>query len=89
MTIHWKALEEHFLMVLLVFRFKHFFGENAFFEFFSKTSILNPFASNASDSRSQRNPLKRIVDFNFVAINTQNVIWTKYNGPLKACQKQI
>jgi hypothetical protein len=24
MTIHWKALEEHFLMVPLVFRFNHF-----------------------------------------------------------------
>jgi hypothetical protein len=30
MTIHWKALEEHFLMVPLVFRFNHFQGENAF-----------------------------------------------------------
>jgi hypothetical protein len=29
-TIHWKALEEHFLMVQLVFRFNHFRGENAF-----------------------------------------------------------
>jgi hypothetical protein len=32
-TIHWKALEEHFLMVPLVFRFNHFRGK---FEFFSK-----------------------------------------------------
>jgi hypothetical protein len=32
MTIHWKALEEHFLMVPLVFM------ENAFSEFFSKKS---------------------------------------------------
>jgi hypothetical protein len=36
MTIHWKALEEHFLMVQLVFRFSHFQGKNEFFEFFSK-----------------------------------------------------
>jgi hypothetical protein len=35
MTIHWKALEEHFLMVPLVFRFYHFRGKNAFSEFFS------------------------------------------------------
>jgi hypothetical protein len=28
MTIHWKALEEHFLMVPLVFRFSHFQGKN-------------------------------------------------------------
>jgi hypothetical protein len=34
MTIYWKALEEHFLMVPLVFQF--IFGENAFSEFFSK-----------------------------------------------------
>jgi hypothetical protein len=39
MTIHWKAHEEHFLMVPLVFRFNHFgiiLGENAFSEFFSQ-----------------------------------------------------
>jgi hypothetical protein len=36
MTIHWKALEEHFLMVPLLFRFSHFQGENPFSEFFSK-----------------------------------------------------
>jgi hypothetical protein len=35
MTIHWKGLEEHFLMVPLVFRFNHF-GEIKFSEFFSK-----------------------------------------------------
>jgi hypothetical protein len=39
MTIHWKALEEHFLMVTFVFRFTHFRGKNAFSEFFS-TSVL-------------------------------------------------
>jgi hypothetical protein len=38
MTIHRKAIEEHFLMVPLVFRFNHFWEENAFSEFFSKTS---------------------------------------------------
>jgi hypothetical protein len=27
MTIHWKELVEHFLMVPLVFRFNHFLGE--------------------------------------------------------------
>jgi hypothetical protein len=31
MTIHWKALEEHFLMVPFVFQFNHFPGKNAFF----------------------------------------------------------
>jgi hypothetical protein len=35
-TIHWKALEEHFLMVPLVFWFNHFRGKKAFSEFFSK-----------------------------------------------------
>jgi hypothetical protein len=34
MTIHWKALEEHFLMVPLVIRFNHL--GNAFSEFFSE-----------------------------------------------------
>jgi hypothetical protein len=33
MTIHWKALEEYFLMEPLVFRFNHFWWENAFSEF--------------------------------------------------------
>jgi hypothetical protein len=33
MTIHWKALEEHFLMVPLVFRFTHFRGEMHFLNF--------------------------------------------------------
>jgi RNAse (barnase) inhibitor barstar len=36
LTIHWKALEEHFLMVPLDFRFNHFQEKNAFSEFFSK-----------------------------------------------------
>jgi hypothetical protein len=31
MTIHWKALGENFLMPPLVFRFNHFWGENAFY----------------------------------------------------------
>jgi hypothetical protein len=38
-TIHWKALEEHFLMVpFKVFdsSFNHFGGKNAFSEFFAK-----------------------------------------------------
>jgi hypothetical protein len=34
MTIHWKALEKHFLMVPLVFRFNHFWKNNHFSEFF-------------------------------------------------------
>jgi hypothetical protein len=41
MTIHWKDLEEHFLMVALVFRFNHFRGENAFSVFFLKNLSLN------------------------------------------------
>jgi hypothetical protein len=35
MTIHWQAIEEHFLMVPLVFRQHHFQRKNAFSEFFS------------------------------------------------------
>jgi hypothetical protein len=35
MTIHWKALEEHFLMVPLVFQFTHFLN------FSQKNSVLN------------------------------------------------
>jgi hypothetical protein len=27
MTIHWKALEKHFLMEPLVFQFNHFLGQ--------------------------------------------------------------
>jgi hypothetical protein len=34
---HWKALEEHFLMSSLVFRFNHFQGEDTFSQ---KTSFL-------------------------------------------------
>jgi hypothetical protein len=42
MTIHWKALEEHFPLVPLEFSFNHFRGQNAFSEFFlQKTSVLN------------------------------------------------
>jgi hypothetical protein len=36
MTIHWKALEENFLMATLVIWFNHFQGKKAFSEFFSK-----------------------------------------------------
>jgi hypothetical protein len=39
-TIHWKALEEHFLMVPLVFRVAHFrAGNAAFSEFFLRNSL--------------------------------------------------
>jgi hypothetical protein len=36
MTIHWEALEEHFLMVPLFFRFIHFWGNNLFSELFAR-----------------------------------------------------
>jgi hypothetical protein len=36
MAIHWKALEEHVLMVPLAFLFNHFREEDAFSEFFSQ-----------------------------------------------------
>jgi hypothetical protein len=39
MTIHWKALEAHFLVVPLVFRFDHFRDKNAFSDF---ASLKNP-----------------------------------------------
>jgi hypothetical protein len=35
MTIHWKALEEHFPMVPLVFWFNHFWEKNEFSDIFS------------------------------------------------------
>jgi hypothetical protein len=43
MTIHWKGLEEHFLMVPLVFRFNHAFSGEKKINFlnFSKKN-LNP-----------------------------------------------
>jgi hypothetical protein len=31
MTIHWKGLEEHFLMAPLVFSFNHFWGYKVIF----------------------------------------------------------
>jgi hypothetical protein len=42
MTIHWKALEEHFLMVPLIFRLD-LWGENALSEFFSKNFSVASF----------------------------------------------
>jgi hypothetical protein len=47
MTIHWKGLEEHFLMVPLVFRFNHVQGEkNYFLIFFSqKNSVLKAYVT--------------------------------------------
>jgi hypothetical protein len=36
MTIHWKALEEHFLMVPLVLQFNHFQGTIHFLKFSPK-----------------------------------------------------
>jgi mannitol-1-phosphate/altronate dehydrogenase len=41
MTIHWKALEEHFLMVALIFRFNQFRGENVFSQEASVLEELN------------------------------------------------
>jgi hypothetical protein len=40
MTIHWKALEEHFLMVPFVFRFNNFQGKMHFLNFSKKNSVL-------------------------------------------------
>jgi hypothetical protein len=40
MTIHWKALKEHFLKLPLVFQFNHFQGKNAFSEYFFKKPRL-------------------------------------------------
>jgi hypothetical protein len=45
MTIHWKALEEHFLMVPDVFRSNQFGEENAFSKYVSKTLVINPLFS--------------------------------------------
>jgi hypothetical protein len=39
MTIHWKDLQRHFLMVTLVFQFTHSWGKIKFSEFFSKNLI--------------------------------------------------
>jgi hypothetical protein len=47
MTIHWKALEEHFLMVTLVSLFNHFPEKNAFSEFFSKKLSLESYIMNS------------------------------------------
>jgi hypothetical protein len=40
MTIHWKMLEEHFLMVPLVFLFNHFRGKMHLLNFSPKKSVL-------------------------------------------------
>jgi hypothetical protein len=47
MTIHWKGLEEYFLMVPLVFRFNHIRVKNAFSVFLSK-NIIRCSSSNSS-----------------------------------------
>jgi hypothetical protein len=52
MTIHWKALEEHFLMVPLSnFLIQPFPGEVHFLDFSQKTSVLE-FMSFNSNYRS-------------------------------------
>jgi hypothetical protein len=40
MTIHWKVLEEHFLMETSVFRFTHFRGKMHFLNFTQDISDL-------------------------------------------------
>jgi hypothetical protein len=58
MTIHWKALEEHFLMVPLVFRFNNFQVKNAFSEFFSKLMVFQDYqGKNVRPSRNITNLL--------------------------------
>jgi glucose-6-phosphate-specific signal transduction histidine kinase len=46
MTIHWKALEEHFLMVPLVFLFTHFWGQYIILNFSQTTSVLELKSNN-------------------------------------------
>jgi hypothetical protein len=46
MTIHWKGLEGHFLMVPLVFQFNHFRGKDSFSEFFSQKPVLKEQRNN-------------------------------------------
>jgi hypothetical protein len=62
MTIHWKALEEHFLMVPFVFRFTHFLGKNAFSEFFSKNPVLKELPLWQKEMCIE---LKRLMKFSF------------------------
>jgi hypothetical protein len=40
MTIHWNALEDHFVTVPLVFLFYHHWGEKSFSDFFSKKNSV-------------------------------------------------
>jgi hypothetical protein len=46
MTIYWKALQKHFLMVPLFFRFIHFRGKDPFSEVFSKNLSANCWTQN-------------------------------------------
>jgi hypothetical protein len=44
--IHWQALEKHFLMVPLVFRYTNFWGKKCIFWIFLKNSVLEGLTSN-------------------------------------------
>jgi hypothetical protein len=46
MTIHWKAIDDHLLMVPSVFHFNHFWVKNAFSEFFSEKTGLKQLKPN-------------------------------------------
>jgi hypothetical protein len=72
-TIHWNALEEHFLMVPLVFRFNHFWGKNAFSEFFSiKNSVIEEFMKFGSKC-CQEYVLFYLLDYGFLPQNVSEV----------------
>jgi hypothetical protein len=45
MTVHWKAIEEHFLMAPVVFRFNHFRGRRMHFLDFPQNSFFSAFRS--------------------------------------------
>jgi hypothetical protein len=53
MTIHWKAIEEHFLIVYTI-SIHPFSGENPFSEFYPK--ILSPLELNVESSTVSHNP---------------------------------
>jgi hypothetical protein len=57
-TIHWKALEEHFVMVALVFWFNHLGVGMHILNFSHKTSVLNHFAAHTPQPVYALNPPK-------------------------------
>jgi hypothetical protein len=87
MTIHWKALEEHFLMVPLVFWFTHFRGGggNRIFRIKKNTSVLKEFPHSTPEQTTSFAPISSKCRWEMFLLTICSV---SFNFSFRFCRRQ-